>query len=174
MTTVIFSKLLYPMVIGPFFIFPLVLVSMSPFNQSAGDILMITMVSYSLAVLVMVSAAYGSCMIYQAAKRMVLKPTVVTRIFMYLSLLGTMTVFEWFSFLLDMRLNTEMWGDLYLEHGATIATFSPFHQGGVLLSDLILNSGATPDWWVFIIPAVLIVAGVAASHRLYPDLFSRE
>ncbi|HIJ16797.1 MAG TPA: PKD domain-containing protein [Thermoplasmata archaeon] len=173
-TTVIFSKLLYPMVIGPFFIFPLVLVSMSPFNQSAGDILMITMVSYSLAVLVMVSAAYGSCMIYQAAKRMVLKPTVVTRIFMYLSLLGTMTVFEWFSFLLDMRLNTEMWGDLYLEHGATIATFSPFHQGGVLLSDLILNSGATPDWWVFIIPAVLIVAGVAASHRLYPDLFSRE
>ncbi len=173
-TTIIFSKLLYPMVIGPVFIFPLMLFSMSPFSQSPQDILVITLVAYAMAVFVMVSAAYGSCLIYLGAKRMVMKPTVVTRIFMYLSLLGTMTVFEWLSFLMDMRLDTEMWGDLYLEHGANIATFSPFHQGGVLLSDLILGTGASPDWWVFAIPVILIVAGVAASHRLYPDLFSRE
>lgn len=173
-TTVIFSKLLYPIVIGPLLIFPLMIVSMSPFNQSAGDILVITLVAYVITVLVMVSAAYGSCLIYIGAKRMVLKPTVVSRIFMYLSLLGTMTVFEWLSFIMDMQFNTDQWGDMYLEHGATIALFSPFHQGGVLLSDLILGSGATPDWWVFIIPAALIAAGVLASHRLYPDLFSRE
>jgi hypothetical protein len=122
----------------------------------------------------MASAAYGSCLIYLAANRMVLKPTVVTRVFMYLSLVASMTVFEWLSFLLDMRANTDHWGDLYLEYGESIAVFSPFHQGGVLLSDLILGSGATMDLWVFAIPAILIVTGVAASHRLYPDLFSRE
>ena len=173
-TSIIFSKLLYPIIIGPMFIFPLVLVILSPFNQSVADILVITAVAYALAVLVMVSAAYGSCLIYRAANRMVLKPTVVSRMFMYLSLFATMTIFEWLSFIMDMQLNTDMWGGLYLEHGATIAMFSPFHQGGVILSDLIIDSGATPDWWVFAIPAALIGLGLMASRRLYPDLFSRE
>lgn len=173
-TTIIFSKLLYPVVIGPMFIFPLVLVILSPFNQSVQDILVITAVAYFLAVLVMVSAAYGSCLLYRAANRMVLKPTVVSRMFMYLSLFATMTIFEWLSFVMDMQLRTDMWGDMYLDYGAAIAMFSPFHQGGVLLSDLILSTGATPDWWVFAIPAALIVGGVLASRRLYPDLFSRE
>lgn len=173
-TSVVFSKLLYPIVIGPLFIFPLVFIGMLPFHQSMEDTLTITAVSYMLTVLMMVSAAYGSCLIYRAAKRMVLKPTVLTRVFMYLSLVGTMTVFEWLSFLMDMRLGTEQWGDMYLEYGPTVAMFSPFHQGGALLSDLILGSGAAVDWWVFIIPAVLIAGGVVASRKLYPDLFARE
>ena len=170
----IFSKLLYPIAIGPLFIYPLVVIGMMPFHQSLADILLITTVSYLLAVLVLVSAAYGSCMIYAAAKRMVLKPTSVTRIFMYLSLVGTMTVFEWSSFMMDMQLGTDQWGDMYLQYGPTVALLSPFHQGGVLLSDLILGSGAAMDLWVFAIPAALIVGGVLASRRLYPDLFSRE
>ncbi len=173
-TTVIFSKLLYPIVIGPLFIYPLVVIGMLPFHQDLGDILVITTVSYLLAVLVLVSAAFGSCMIYAAAKRMVLKPTVVTRVFMYLSLVATMTVFEWLSFLMDMQFQTEQWGDMYLDYGGAVALLSPFHQGGVLLSDLILQSGASPDWWVFAIPAALVVGGVLASRKLYPDLFSRE
>ncbi len=173
-TTVIFSKLLYPIVLGPVFIYPLVVIGMMPFHQSLADILVITTVSYLLAVLVLVSAAFGSCLIYAAAKRMVVKPTVITRVFMYLSLVGTMTVFEWLSFLMDMQFQTEQWGDMYLQYGEPVALLSPFHQGGVLLSDMILSSGASPDWWVFAIPAALIVGGVLASRRLYPDLFSRE
>ena len=173
-TTMIFSKILYPIVVGPIFIFPLVLISLSPFDQSANDILMITLVSYILAVLTMVSAAYGSCLIYFGAKRMVLKPTVVSRMFMYLSLMGTMTVFEWLSFLFDQWFKTSYWGDLYLSHGPTIAIFSPFHQGGVLLSNMMTGSEKVPDWGMFIIPVLLIVLGVLASRKLYPDLFTRE
>jgi len=173
-TTMIFSKILYPIVVGPIFIFPLVLISLSPFDQSANDILMITLVSYILAVLTMVSAAYGSCLIYFGAKRMVLKPTVVSRMFMYFSLMGTMTVFEWLSFLFDQWFKTSYWGDLYLSHGSTIAIFSPFHQGGVLLSNMMTGSEKVPDWGVFIIPVLLIVLGVLASRKLYPDLFTRE
>ncbi len=173
-TTMIFSKILYPIVVGPIFIFPLVLISLSPFDQSANDILMITLVSYILAVITMVSAAYGSCLIYFGAKRMVLKPTVISRMFMYFSLMGTMTVFEWLSFLFDQWFKTSYWGDLYLSNGSTIATFSPFHQGGVILSNMIIGSESVPDWGVFIIPALLIVFGVLASRKLYPDLFTRE
>ncbi|MCJ7562527.1 MAG: PKD domain-containing protein, partial [Thermoplasmata archaeon] len=173
-TTMIFSKILYPIVVGPIFIFPLALISLSPFDQSANDILMITLVSYILAVLTMVSAAYGSCLIYFGAKRMVLKPTVVSRMFMYLSLIGTMTVFEWLSFLFDQWFKTSYWGDLYLSHGPTIAIFSPFHQGGVLLSNMMTGSEKVPDWGMFIIPVLLIVLGVLASRKLYPDLFTRE
>ena len=91
-----------------------------------------------------------------------------------LSLVGTMTVFEWLSFLLDMRLGTDQWQNLYLDIGPTVAIFSPFLQGGVLLSDLIMDSGATMDIWVFAIPVALIAAGVLASRKLYPDIFSRE
>ena len=173
-TTTIFSKILYPIVVGPFLIFPLVLASLSTFEQDAGEIFVIALVAYLLAVTVMVSAAYGSCIIYAVAKRMVLKPSVVSRIFLYLSLLGTLTVFEWFSFVLDMWLKVETYGNMYDDYGGGIALLSPFHQGGVYLSNLILETPQSPDWGVFIIPALLIALGVIVSRKLYPDLFSRE
>lgn len=173
-TTVIFSKLLYPIVIGPLFVFPVMLIAMIPFGQSATDILVITAVSYLLTVLVLISAAYGSCLIYLATKRMSLKPPGLAKAFMYLSLLGTLTVFEWSSFFMDMNLSSDRYGDMYAEYGSSVAMFSPFHQGGVLLSDLVLGTGASMDLWVFVIPVALIAAGVAASLRLYPDLFTKE
>ena len=173
-TTTIFSKILYPIVVGPFLIFPLVLASLSTFEQDAREIFVIALVAYLLAVTVMVSAAYGSCLIYAVAKRMVVKPSVISRIFLYLSLLGTLTVFEWFSFVLDMWLNVETYGNMYNDYSGGIALLSPFHQGGVYLSNLILETPQSPDWGVFIIPALLIALGVIVSRKLYPDLFSRE
>jgi hypothetical protein len=173
-TSIVFSKLLYPITIGPIFIFSLMVVTMSPFGKPTGDILMITLVAYSLVVVTMVAAAYGSCLIYSAAKRMVIKPTAITRILMYLSLLSTTTVFGWMSFLFDMWFETDMYGNFYDTNGAAVASVSPFHQGGVWLSNKILNAATTPDWIVFAIPAVLIVMGLLASRRLYPDIFSRE
>lgn len=173
-TTTIFSKILYPIVIGPFLIFPLVLASLSTFDQDPGEIFVIALVAYMLAVTVMVSAAYGSCLIYAVAKRMVLKPSVVSRIFLYLSLVGTLTVFEWLSFVLDMWLKVETYGNMYDDYGGGVALLSPFHQGGVYLSNLILETPQSPDWGVFLIPVLLIALGVLASRKLYPDLFSRE
>jgi len=173
-TTTIFSKILYPIVVGPVFIFPLVMASLATFEQDSGEIFVITMVAYLLAVTTMVAAAYGSCIIYMGVKRMVVKPSVISRMFLYLSLLGTMTVFEWLSFVMDMWLKVDTYGDMYRDHGTTIALLSPFHQGGVYLSNIITDSGMNPDWGVFIIPVLLIVLGVLASRKLYPDLFSRE
>jgi len=173
-TTMIFSKILYPIIIGPVFIFPLTLVAMSPLHQATGDILLITFVAYILAVITMVAAAYGSCLIYLGAKRMILKPTVVSRMFLYLSLLGTMTVFEWMSFLFDNWFATESFGNIYSDYGGIVALLSPFHQGGVFLSNALTGTAQTPDWIVFAVPALLIALGIVASHRLYPDLFSRE
>jgi hypothetical protein len=148
--------------------------SLATFGQDAGDIFVITMVAYLLAVTTMVAAAYGSCIIYLGVKRMVVKPSVISRVFMYLSLLGTMTVFEWLSFVLDMWLKVDTYGDMYRDYGMSVTMLSPFHQGGVFLSSIITDSGMTPDWGVFIIPVLLIVFGVLASKKLYPDLFSRE
>ena len=173
-TTMVFSKILYPIVVGPFFIFPLTFIVLSPIHQDFGDILLITLVSYLLSVLTMVAAAYGSCLIYAVSKRMVLKPTVISRMFLYFSLVGTLTVFEWLAFLFDNWFKTDSYGNTYDNMAAPIAMFSPFHQGGVFLSNAILGTSQSPDWLLFAIPIALIVAGVFASRRLYPDLFSRE
>jgi ABC-type transport system involved in multi-copper enzyme maturation permease subunit len=173
-TTTIFSKILYPIVVGPFLIFPLTMGVLATFEQSPGEIFVITLVAYSLVVFTMVAAAYGSCLVYYVAKRMVLKPPVFSRIFMYLSLVGTLTVFEWLSFVLDMWLEVDTYGDMYDKYAGGIAMFSPFHHGGEYLSNSILGTTWTIDWGMFLIPILLIVLGVVASKRLYPDLFSRE
>ncbi|MDH3364480.1 MAG: PKD domain-containing protein [Thermoplasmata archaeon] len=173
-TTTIFSKILYPIVVGPFLIFPLTMAVLATFEQDPGEVFVITLVAYLLAVTTMVAAAYGSSLIYVATKRMVLKPTVISRMFLYFSLLGTMTVFEWLSLVMDLWLKVDTYGDLYYAHGGTVALLSPFHQGGVYLSSLIMETSQSPDWWVFAIPFVLIGLGIVASRKLYPDLFSRE
>ncbi len=173
-TTTIFAKILYPIVVGPFLVFPLVIASMATFGQDPGEIFVITLVAYLLAVVTMVAAAYGSCLIYIAAKRMVLKPPVVSRMFLYFSLIGTLTVFEWLSFVLDEWLKVNTYGDMYDKYAGGIALFSPFHQGGIYLSDRIMETTQGLDWGVFLIPVLLIVLGVLVSRKLYPDLFSRE
>ncbi|MGB2581271.1 MAG: PKD domain-containing protein, partial [Thermoplasmata archaeon] len=173
-TTTIFAKILYPIVVGPFLIFPLVMATMATFGQAPGEIFVITLVAYLLAVVTMVAAAYGSCLIYIAAKRMVLKPPVVSRMFLYFSLIGTLTVFEWLSFVLDEWLKVNTYGDMYDKYAGGIALFSPFHQGGIYLSDRIMETTQGLDWGVFLIPILLIVLGVLVSRKLYPDLFSRE
>ncbi|MCJ7488739.1 MAG: PKD domain-containing protein [Thermoplasmata archaeon] len=173
-TTTIFAKILYPIVVGPFLIFPLVMATMATFGQAPGEIFVITLVAYLLAVVTMVAAAYGSCLIYIAAKRMVLKPPVVSRMFLYFSLIGTLTVFEWLSFVLDEWLKVNTYGDMYDKYAGGIALFSPFHQGGIYLSDRIMETTQGLDWGVFLIPVLLIVLGVLVSRKLYPDLFSRE
>jgi len=173
-TTMIFSKILYPIVVAPFFIFPLVMFALATFEQDTAQIFTITLVAYLMAVLTMVAAAYGSCLIYFGAKRMVLKPSVVSRMFLYFSLLGTLTVFEWLSFVLDMWLKVDTYGNMYDSYSGGIAMFSPFHQGGIILSNMIMGTTQSPDWAMFAIPIALIVIGVAVSHKLYPDIFSRE
>jgi len=173
-TTTIFAKILYPIVVGPFLIFPLVMATMATFGQDPGEIFVITLVAYLLAAVTMVAAAYGSCLIYIVFKRMVLKPPVVSRMFLYFSLIGTLTVFEWLSFVLDEWLKVNTYGDMYDKYAGGIALFSPFHQGGVYLSDRIMETTQGLDWGVFLIPVLLIVLGVLVSRELYPDLFSRE
>ena len=172
-TTMIFSKILYPLIVGPIFIFPVVFIGLSQFDQSIGDVLMITLVSYLMAALTMVSAAYGSCLIYLAAKKMVLKPSVISRMFLYFSLLGTLTVFEWLSFVLDQWQQTTRWDTMYHDN-AWIATLSPFHQGGMFLSNSLIGTHWALDLWVFVIPAALIIGGALASRKLYGDIFARE
>ncbi|MGQ9587922.1 MAG: PKD domain-containing protein, partial [Thermoplasmata archaeon] len=173
-TTVIFSKILYPLIVGPFFIFPLVFIGLSRFDHPAGEIFLITLVSYAMAALTMISAAYGSCLIYLGTKRMVIKPSAMSRMLLYFSLLATMTVFEWTSFLLDTWTNTDVYGNTYHDYGPTIALFSPFHQGGLYLAHELIGAARTPDLAVFVIPIVLIVLGGLASRKLYTDIFSRE
>jgi len=172
-TTMIFSKILYPLIIGPIFIFPVVLIGLSQFDQSTADVLKITLVSYLMAALTMVSAAYGSCLIYIVAKKMVLKPSVISRMFLYFSLLGTLTVFEWLSFVLDQWQKTTSWDAMYHDY-AWIAVLSPFHQGGMFLSNSLIGTHWALDLWVFIIPAILIIGGALASSKLYGDIFARE
>jgi hypothetical protein len=172
-TTMIFSKILYPLIVGPIFIFPVVFIGLSQFDQSTADVLMITLVSYLTAAVTMVSAAYGSCMIYLAAKKMVLKPSVISRMFLYFSLLGTLTVFEWLSFVLDQWQKTTSWDKMYHDN-SWIATLSPFHQGGMFLSNSLVGTHWALDLWVFIIPAALIIGGALASRKLYGDIFTRE
>jgi hypothetical protein len=172
-TTMIFSKILYPLVLGPIFIFPVVFIGLSQFDQPTADVLKITLVSYLMAAITMVSAAYGSCLIYIAAKKMVLKPSVISRMFLYFSLLGTLTVFEWLSFVLDQWQKTTSWDALYHDY-AWVAVLSPFHQGGMFLSNSLIGTHWALDLWVFIIPAVLIIGGALASSKLYGDIFARE
>jgi len=173
-TNMVFAKMLYPLAIGPAFIFPLILVSMLPLKQPASEVFMVALVSYLLVGLVMASAAYGSCLIYAATKRMSIKPTALARSFMYLSLVATVTIFAAFAFLLDQWTGDNTWTEANEDLGPKVAMFSPFHQGGVLLSNMLLGSAQSPDWIMFVIPLALIAGGVVVSLRLYPDLFSRE
>jgi len=173
-TNMMLSKILYPVVIGPLFIFPLLLISLSPLKQDMNDVAMISLVSYVMTVVMLVSAAYGSCMIYAVAKRMVIKPTALARAFMYVSLLGTLTIFKGLTYLFDQWFGTDSWTNIYNNVAPGVTMFSPFHQGGVLLSNMLVGTTQSPDWWLLIIPVALIAGGVLASRRLYPDLFSRE
>jgi len=173
-TNMVFAKLLYPLIIGPLFIFPLLMISLMPLQQDPMQVLEIGAVSYVFTALVLISAAYGSCMIYAATKRMSVKPTVVSRSFMYLSLVGTLSVFAGLAYLLDQWLSTDSWNKMSEELGPKIAMFSPFHQGGLVLQNLLFGAPLRLDWIVFIIPAVLIVGGILASRKLYSDIFSRE
>lgn len=172
-TTMVFSKILYPLIVGPFLIFPVVAIGLSRFNHPYSEIFMITLVSYAFVALTMVSAAYGSNMLYLAAKKMVIKPSVFSRMFLYLSLIGTLTVFEWMTFLLDNWQSTDSWGNMYTQYSG-ITVLSPFHQGGVLLSNMLVGTTQTMDLWVFVIPIILIVGGILASKKLYGDIFARE
>jgi hypothetical protein len=52
--------------------------------------------------------------------------------------------------------------------------FSPFHQGGLVVHNLIFGGTLSLDWIAFIIPVALIVGGILASRKLYGDIFSRE
>jgi hypothetical protein len=173
-TNMVFAKLLYPVVIGPIFIFPLMLISTIPLGQDMMDVLMITLVSYALTVLVLISAAYGSCILYMMTKRMSMKPTALARMFMYLSLIATLAIFVGVAFLMEQWTGADMWGGTYQMLGTDLAMFSPFHQGGVLLSNMLLGTVQPLDWVVFVIPAVLIAGGIAASRKLFPDLYARE
>jgi hypothetical protein len=83
-TNMLLSKILYPVVLGPLFIFPLMLISTLPLEQDINDIVVITLVAYIMTVVLLISAVYGSCMIFAAAKRMVIKPSALARAFMYL------------------------------------------------------------------------------------------
>ncbi len=172
-TTMVFSKILYPLLIGPIFIFPLVAIGLSRFDHPLTEVLMIALVSYAFAAVTMVSAAYGSNLLYLATKKMSLKPSVLSRMFLYFSLLGTLTVFEWMAFLLDNWQKTSSWSNMYDSYSG-IAALSPFHQGGMILSNLLTGSTWSIDIWVFAIPVILIVGGVFASRRLYGDIFARE
>jgi PKD domain len=173
-TNLVFAKLLYPLIIAPLFIFPLLMISLMPLQQDPMQILEIGVVSYVFTALVLISGAYGSCMIYAATKRMSVKPTVVSRSFMYLSLVGTLSVFAGLAYLLDQWLATDSWNKMSEDIGPRIAMFSPFHQGGLVLQNLLFGAPLSIDWIVFIIPAVLIVGGILASRTLYSDIFSRE
>lgn len=172
-TTMVFSKILYPLIVGPIFIFPLVYIGLYQFEQPLTEVLTITLVSYIMAAATMVAAAYGSNIIYLGTKKMVVKPSIISRMFLYFSLIGSLTVFEWMSFVLDNWQGTTSWDAMYQDYSG-IATLSPFHQGGMFLSDMLIGTHWGMDVWVFIIPAVLIVGGVLASTKLYGDIFSRE
>ena len=172
-TAMIFSKILYPLLIAPIFILPTVLVGLSGFGMPLGEVLTITLTAYALAALTMTAAAYGTCMIYLVARRMVVKPSVLSRVFLYLALLGTLTVFEWASFLLDQWQSTTRWMDMYYQYNG-ITALSPFHQGGMMLSNMLVGTTWTLDIWALLIPIVLIAGGVLASRRLYSDIFARE
>ena len=173
-TNMIFAKLLYPLIIAPFFMFPLLLISLIPLQQDPVQVLEIAAVSYVMTALVLISAVYGSCMIYALTKRMSLKPTVVARSFMYLSLVGTLAIFAGLSFLMDNWFNTDTWNRMSEDIGPSVAMFSPFHQGGLLLQSVLLGSPLSLDWIVFVVPIALIVGGILASRKLYGDIFSRE
>lgn len=173
-TNMIFAKLLYPLAIGPLFMFPLLIISLLPLQRDPMQVLEIGAVSYVFTAMVLVSAAYGSCMIYAVTKRMSVKPTVVARSFMYLSLVGTITVFAGLAFLFDRWFSTDSWNKMYEELGPKIAMFSPFHQGGLVVQNLVLGTPLNIDWIAFIIPVALIAGGILASRRLYGDIFSRE
>ncbi|MEM2891228.1 MAG: PKD domain-containing protein [Thermoplasmata archaeon] len=172
-TAMIFSKILYPLLLAPVFILPTVLIGLSGLGMPLRDVLVITLTAYALAALTMVAAAYGSCLIYIATKKMVIKPSVLSRTFLYLSLLGTLTVFEWTSYLLDQWLNTTRWMEMYYRYGG-VSALSPFHQGGMMLSNMLTGTSWTLDLWAFLIPVTLIAGGVLASRRLYSDIFARE
>jgi hypothetical protein len=173
-TNMIFAKLLYPLAIGPLFIFPLLVISLLPLQQNPTQILEIGAVSYIFTALVLISAAYGSCMIYAVTKRMSVKPTVIARSFMYLSLVGTLAVFSGLAFLFDNWFSTDTWTETSDKIGPNIAMFSPFHQGGLVVQNLIFGGSLSLDWIVFVIPVALIAGGILASRKLYGDIFSRE
>ncbi len=173
MTTMVFAKVLYAIVLGPIFVIPVVFIGLSGFSPTVNDVLTISLVSYFLTALTMVSGAYGSSLIYIATKKVSVKPGTLSRLFMYLSLIGTLSVFEGIAYLMNKATGTTSWNDMYTQLSG-IATLSPFHFGGVLLSNMIVGTSWTLDWWIFVIPAVLIVGGVLASTRLYSDIFTKD
>ncbi len=174
-TNLVFAKILYPLLLAPIFIFPLMLISTMPLGQDIQQVFMITLVSFVMTAAVLASAAYGSCMIYALTKRMSIKPTSLARLFMYLSIISTLAVFVGVAFAMNEFMSFDLWGmSTYQTLGTNFAMFSPFHQAGMLIKNMLLGTTEPLDLIVFVIPAVLIAGGVAASRRLFPDIYGRE
>ena len=162
------AKLLYAAIAGFLFSFPISVLPPMGIGKPAGDVLGIYAVAYLFSFGIVAVAAFTANLLCYFTKRMYLKPTLMPWLFV---LYGFFLTSRIFGFLMGFLAGPGAAGAV--AGAAPLITFSPYHQGGLLLSGALGGPGS-PDWVVFLIPVLLLVAGVWFSRKLYPDVYEKE
>jgi len=165
---VTFAKLLYAAIAGFLFSFPISVLPALTLGKPAGDVLGIYATAYLFSFGIVAVAAFSANLLTYFTKRMYLKPTLMPWLFVLYSFFLT---FRIFGFLMAALAGANAAG--IRESFAPLIALSPYHQGGLLLSG-VLGGPGSPDWVVFLIPVLLLVAGVWFSRKLYPDIYEKE
>lgn len=165
---VTFAKLLYAAIAGFLFSFPISVLPAMTLGKPAADVLGIYATAYLFSFGIVAVAAFTANLLTYFTKRMYLKPTLMSWLFVLYSFFLT---FRIFGFLMGALAGPSAAG--IRESFAPLIALSPYHQGGLLLSGALGGPGS-PDWVVFLIPVLLLVAGVWFSRKLYPDIYEKE
>lgn len=162
------AKLLYAAIAGLLLSFPISVLPSLSLGKPVGDVLGIYAAAYFLSLATVAAAAFTANAIALATKKMYIKPTLMAYLFVLLSFFFTSRIFG-----LTMAVLAGGQAAGIVRAAGPFITLSPYHQGGLLLSQALGGQGS-PDWVAFLVPLALLVVGVWSSKKLWPDIYEKE
>lgn len=162
------AKLLYAAIAGFIFSFPISVLPTLGLGKPGADILGIYATAYVFSFGIVAVAAFTANAFCYATKRMYIKPPLMACLFVLYSFFLSFTIFR---VLMGALAGGGASG--LVQGSAPLIALSPYHQGGLLLSQALGGPGS-PDWAVFAIPILLLILGIWLSKRLWPDIYEKE
>lgn len=165
------AKLLYAFIAGLLFSAPVALIPALGSGMPGGEVAGVFLMAYILSFCVVTVAAFLANAVTFATKRMYLRPTFLPYLFVIYSFIFS---FKILSFLIAVVSAFTGWDAAAVVSGfGPLTTLSPYHQGGLLLSGALGGPGRA-DAPVFLLPLLLLAAGVWFTRKLWPDIYEKE
>jgi len=163
------AKLLYALIVGLVIATPVAVLPTLALGLAGGQVLGVYVTAFSLSFLTLTAAVFLAHAIRLHARIRFLSPTLMPYLFVLYGFFFTQISVYASTFLglggRSMENNAATFAPLIL--------FSPYHQGGALLSAALGGPGF-PVLPLFALPFLMIALGYRAARRLHPDIFEKE